>query len=189
MPAPQATATATAFDSKSCTSCSTTSAAPCRPRAPRAPQTSEASLLSAGSIVSARAWNSACREAIYMRSSSGVAWEAHLRPRECPALSRQPFGCEREKRVRWPPPSGCCAGPSRAPIRTRRPRKWRGMLTTGGSMFSRMPRINSRCSLPLLALSSACRCLNTLGERLSGRAASGRCASNRARPLESRISP
>ena len=62
------------------------------------PQTSEASLLSAESKVSARAWNCACPEARDMRSSSGVAWEAHLRPREVTALSRQPFGCEREKR-------------------------------------------------------------------------------------------
>ena len=60
---------------------------------------------------------------------------------------------------------------------------------TGGGTLAGCIDVHLHCSLPLPALSSACRCLNTLSERLSGQAAGGPCASNRARPLENRISP
>ena len=60
---------------------------------------------------------------------------------------------------------------------------------SGGSTLAGYFSVDLRCSLLLLVLSSACRCLNTLSKCLSGRAAGGLCASNRACTFESRMAP
>ena len=74
--------------------------------------------------------------------------------------------------------------------------KWRrssisgdGTDDSGGGTLLGSFRSSGRCSLTWAALPFVTICLDKSGERLSGRAAGGPCASNRASPLEPRIAP
>jgi hypothetical protein len=64
-----------------------------------------------------------------------------------------------------------------------------GTDDSGGGTLLGSFRSSGRCSLTWAALSFVTICLDKSGERLSGRAAGGPCASNRASPLEPRIAP
>ena len=64
-----------------------------------------------------------------------------------------------------------------------------GTDDSGGGTLLGSFRSSGRCSLTWAALSFVTICLDKSGKHLSDRAAGGPCASNRARPLESRISP